>query len=67
MKLFDIWYKKLEETFPEIFHDKIDCGLTWVAAMETVQLWIKGNPSCGELDRFNKIIEEELKIERKQL
>lgn len=60
MKLFKIWFEELKKTYPNFSHDEIDCALTWKGALETVQLWIKKNPSCGELERLNNTIKEEL-------
>lgn len=61
MMLFNIWFAKLKRTYPAVSHDNIDCALAWRGALETVQLWMKDNPSCNELERLNKIIQEELR------
>lgn len=61
MKLFKVWFGLLKKSYPEVSHDEIDCGLTWVGALETIQIWIRDNSSCGELERLSRLIEEELK------
>ncbi len=61
MKLFKIWFKELEEAHPDVFHDEIDCAMAWMDALKIVQYWLKENPSCGELEKLNSMINVELR------
>ena len=61
MKIFEIWFKELGKTHPDIYHDEIDCALAWETVLKLIRSWLKSGPSCGELERLGSMIDEELK------
>ena len=46
---------------PDTSFDRIDCALAWIHALKWVQLQIRTNPTCGEIEKLYNCIEEELK------